>query len=320
MIRNVSIDLRRANTTIIYASAILSMSNVSNGVKKGIILAGGSGTRLYPMTHAVSKQLLPVYDKPMVYYPLSVLMLAGIQEILLISTPEDIGNFQRLLGDGHDVGLNIQYAVQPKPEGLAQAFIIGRDFVANDSVALVLGDNIYYGHGLQQLLVDAADQTSGATVFAYQVKDPHRYGVVELGEGNRAISIEEKPKQPKSNLAVTGLYFYDANVVEIAADLKPSPRGELEITDVNRVYMERGELRVKTLGRGFAWLDTGTPDSLIQAANFIGTIEQRQGLKIACIEEIAYSKGFIDRAQLEVLANRTRNDYGQYLKGLLANS
>ena len=289
----------------------------TNTLSKGIILAGGSGTRLYPITRAVSKQLLPVYDKPMVSYPLSVLMLAGVRDVLLISTPQDIGAFQRLLGDGGDLGIAVSYAVQPEPKGLAQAFIIGRQFIGNDRVSLVLGDNIFYGHGLQEHLDRAAARAAGATNFVYRVKDPERYGVVELDSEGKAVSIEEKPSNPRSNLAVTGLYFYDNQVVDIAAELRPSPRGELEITDVNRRYMDQGRLFVEQLGRGFAWLDTGTETTLLQAADFVRTIEDRQGLKIACLEEIAFRKGFIDAAQLDTLARGYNNRYGQYLLELL---
>jgi len=283
-------------------------------VKKGIILAGGSGTRLHPITRAVSKQLVPVYDKPMIYYPLSVLMLAGIRQVLVITTPEDQGPFRKLLGDGSQWGLSIQYAVQPSPDGLAQAFLIGREFIAGDPCALVLGDNIFYGHGLPTLMKKATQRTVGASVFGYFVQNPEAYGVAEMDEGGRVVGLEEKPQQPKSNYAVTGLYFYDSQVVALAESLKPSARGELEITDLNRLYLERGELFLEKMGRGVAWLDTGTHDSLLQAAQFIQTIQARQGLMVSCPEEIAFAKGWIDVARLNDLARPlAKTGYGQYL-------
>jgi len=285
---------------------------------KGIILAGGSGTRLYPITRVTSKQLLPVYDKPMIYYPLSILMLSGIRDILIISTPEDLPRFQTFFGDGSQLGLNFSYKVQDKPEGLAQAFIIGKEFIGDDNVALVLGDNIFYGNGLDNILREAAQMKSGGKIFGYLVKDPERYGVVEFDKEHNVVGLEEKPKKPKSKYAVPGLYFYDNNVIEIAENLKPSPRGELEITDINIEYLRRGELTVSLLGRGFAWLDTGTHESLQRAAEYVETIQERQGLQIACIEEIAYRMNYIDAEQLKVLAaDMLKNNYGQYLMDIL---
>ena len=296
----------------LFLSNLLSDTSHTEPVK-GIVLAGGSGTRLHPMTLTTSKQLLPIYDKPMVYYPLSALMLAGIRDILLISTPHDLPGFKRLLGDGSAFGISLSYEEQPSPDGLAQAFTIGRKFIGNDRVAMVLGDNVFYGQGFQDVLRTAAQRSAGATVFAYPVRDPERFGVVEFDDNGRAISLEEKPQHPKSNYAVPGLYFYDNNIVEIARHLRPSPRGELEITDLNRIYLEQGDLFVEKLGRGFAWLDTGTPDSLLQASSFVQTIQERQGLKIACLEEIGYSLGYLTREEIARAGARMKNDYGRSL-------